>query len=85
VSDQKPFVSVPDWIGLEVRTVGTFAHKSGVTIVIVVQRRQSWWGWGLRPPVFGQGVVGSQRVVDGSWNIIISYYVQEVCSKVLTF
>jgi len=28
------------------------------------------------------GLVG---VVNGSWNIIIPYYVQEVCSKVVTF
>jgi len=43
---------------------------------------------GLRghdPPDFGQGVVVSQGVVDGSLNIIISYYVQEVCSKEVTF
>jgi len=29
-----------------------------------------------------RGVVG---IVDGSENIIISYHVQEVCSKVVTF
>ena len=30
-------------------------------------------------PDFGLGVVGSQRVVDGSRNIIIAYFVQKVC------
>ena len=55
---------------------------------------------GSRPPDFVQRVVGVAggrgrvvdgswtgrgRVVDGSWNIIISYYVQKVCSKVETF
>jgi len=49
-------------------------------------RCQSWsWGW-PRPPIFwagGSWVVAG--VVDGSWNIIISYHVQELCSKVVTF
>jgi len=40
---------------------------------------------GSRPPDLGQGVVlarkGSQRVVKN----IISYHVQEVCSKVVNF
>jgi len=35
-----------------------------------------------RPPDFGQGDRGDRR---GSRNIIISYHVQEVCSKVMTF
>ena len=38
-------------------------------------------GLGSWPPDFGQGAVG---VVDGSWNII-SYDVQEVYSKMVTF
>jgi len=29
--------------------------------------------------------VGFGGVVDGSGNIIVSYHVQEVCSKVVTF
>ena len=44
------------------------------------------------PRVWAEGVVrvaggprGSQGIVDGSLNIIISYHVQEVCSKVVTF
>ena len=52
------------------------------------QGRQSWRVGGRDPPDFGQGVVGSQGVVgvvDGSWNIIISYHVQEVFSKVVIF
>ena len=36
-------------------------------------------GWGSRHPRFWAGVTG------GSWNIIISYHVQEVCSKMVTF
>ena len=42
------------------------------------------------PQILGRGVVGrvagvSWGVSDGSWNIIISYHVQEVCSKLVTF
>ena len=44
--------------------------------------------WGSRPLDFGHGGRGGRRmvvgVVDGPWNIIISYHVQEVCSKVVT-
>ena len=41
---------------------------------------------GHDPPEFGLWVVGvAGWVVDGSWNIIICYHVQEVCSKVVTF
>jgi len=39
-------------------------------------------GVGVATPRFWAGVVG---VVDGSRNIIISYHVQEVCSKVVNF
>jgi len=56
------------------------------------QGRQSWGieGVATPSPILGWGVrggsqVGSWWVVDGSWNIIISYQVQEVCSKVVTF
>jgi len=39
-----------------------------------------------RPPRFwAGGRRESQGVVDGSGNIIISYHVQEVCSKVVNF
>jgi len=43
---------------------------------------------GREPPKFWAGgrVVGvAGLVVDGSWNIILSYHVQEVYSKVVTF
>ena len=55
------------------------------------------WTWGDVHPLPGgvyffsagnnlyrenNGLVG---VVDGSWNIIVPYHVQEVCSKVVTF
>jgi len=55
--------------------------------------RLGWWWSGVSilgvgvatPPDFGQGVRGgSQRVVDGLWNII-SYHVHEVCLIVVTF
>jgi len=47
------------------------------------QGRQSWrFGGGRDPQILGREVVG---VEDGSWNIIISYHVQELCSKVVTF
>jgi len=39
--------------------------------------RESWWGLGSRR--------GSLGVLDGWWNIIISYHVQKVSSKVMTF
>jgi len=53
------------------------------------QGRQSW-GLGVRgsrPPDFGQGFMESQGVVGGSWTgrEILSYHVQEICSKVVTF
>jgi len=56
----------------------------------MVQGRQSWGVGGHDPPDFGLegswGVAGwVVGVVDGSWNIIISYHVQEVYSKVVTF
>jgi len=35
--------------------------------------------------IWTRGSWGSQGVVDGSWYIIISYHVQEVCLKVATF
>ena len=39
--------------------------------------------WGVaNPQILGRGLVG---VVDGSWNIIISYRVQEMCWKEVTF
>ena len=45
-------------------------------------------GWGSRPPDFGQEVWGSQRGREGSWSgreLLTSYHVQEVFSKVVTF
>ena len=43
-------------------------------------------GVGIRDPqILGKGSWRSQGVVDGAWNIIISYHVQEVCSKVIIF
>jgi len=56
-----------------------------------MQGRQSW-GLGSRPPDFVQGVVGGlPGGHSGSWTgrkiwpIIISYHVQQVCLKVVTF
>jgi len=52
-----------------------------------VHGRQSWGFGGRDPSRFwagGRGK-GSQGVVDGSGNIIISCHVQEVYSKVVTF
>jgi len=37
-----------------------------------------WVGWVV-------GIAGGRGVVDGWWNIIISYHIQEVCSKVVIF
>jgi len=47
-----------------------------------------WAGgsWGVADWVVGGRRLGRWGVVDGSWNfIILSYHVQEVCSKVMTF
>src|SRR6218665_916024 len=44
---------------------------------------QTWGVGGSRPPEFGQGGRGGSQ--GGSRNIIIAYYVQEVCFKVVTF
>jgi len=47
-----------------------------------MQGRQSCEVGGRNPPNL---CWGSQVGSWGSWNIIISYHVQEVCSRVVTF
>ena len=53
------------------------------------QRRQSWEVGGRDPRFWARGLLGVAGEVaggvDGSLNIIISYHIQEVCSKVVTF
>ena len=47
-----------------------------------IQGRQSW-GWGSRPPDFWQG--GCRGLWTGREILLLSYHVEEVWSKMVTF
>jgi len=72
--------SLPNIRLAQAELAGGTLTESGTSIQRGLRTPQIWAGggwWGCRRGLWG--------ALDGSWNIIISYHVQEVCSKVVTF